>query len=862
MTNRDVDAVIVGAGFSGLYATHRLRNLQGATVQCFEAGHGPGGVWYWNRYPGARCDFESVYYSYTFDKDLQREWRWSERFASQPEIQAYLEHVADRFDLRRSYRFNTRVTSVVWDDEAQRWVVRSADGAVTTARFFLNAAGAFSVFKRNDFPGQDDFRGTVLHTSQWPADGVDLTGKRVAVVGTGSTGIQVIQTIAREVAELTVFQRTANFACPLGNRPLTDEDHERAVAEFPTNREESRACLAGAPYPRAVRSALMDTPEERRSVYDQYYNGGGFRMLTSSYYDLIFNPEANATAADYIRDRIRDRVDDPTAADLLSPKDHPYGTKRATFETNYYEAFNLPHVHLVDARTTPIVRITEQGIATTAHNYEFDVIVLATGFDVGAGALTRMGVVGRGGHKLTDHWADGQRAYLGMATHGFPNLFHINGPQSAAALFNNPIAIEDSVDFVADLIAYMDAHGHTTTEVTDAAEDRYNELVGEVAEATLFPTATTWYMGDNIAGKARTPISLFTGAPMYRAICAEAQALGYAGFSFDRADRELPPTMRLHGSAVFFLAGVLNMGAKPLEECSLEEIRAAIEGFKPMQLPVPDDVSIVDTQYPIEDGERTVRLYRPPVEGPLPVVVFLHGGGWIGGSIDVYDEPCATLARRLGALVVSPDYRLAPEHPFPAAVNDTVAVLRWTADQIAEFGGDPERIAVSGESAGANLATVAARRLRDEGGPSLRAQVLITPPVDFLADTDSRKKFANGPILSMEVAMRMGSLYLGDPANAMSPWAAPLRADDLSGLPPALVITMEIDPTRDEAEDYARALAAAGVPTDCRRIEGLFHATFELSGAIPRAAEIHDAVADFLAPLLSPEKATAAATIG
>jgi cation diffusion facilitator CzcD-associated flavoprotein CzcO/acetyl esterase/lipase len=862
MTTTDVDAIIVGAGFSGLYATHRLRNLQGLSLQCFEAGSGPGGVWYWNRYPGARCDFESSYYSYTFDADLQREWRWSERFAAQPEIRAYLEHVADRFDLCRSYRFNTRVTSAIWDEDSNRWVVGTDDGAVTTARFFINAAGAFSVFKRNDFPGQDDFRGTVLHTSQWPADGVDLTGKRVAVVGTGSTGIQVIQTIAPGVAELTVFQRTANFACPLGNRPLTDEDHELAVAEFPTNREQSRACLAGAPYPRAVRSALMDTPDERRRVYDQYYNGGGFRMLTSSYYDLIFNPEANATAADYIRDRIRDRVDDPTVADLLTPKDHPYGTKRATFETNYYEAFNLPHVHLVDARTTPIVRITEQGIATTAHDYEFDVIVLATGFDVGAGALTRMRVVGRGGHKLTDHWADGQRAYIGMATHGFPNLFHINGPQSAAALFNNPIAIEDSVDFVADLIAYTDVHGHTTTEVTDAAEDRYNELVGEVADATLFPTATTWYMGDNIAGKPRTPVSLFTGAPMYRAICAEVEDTGYAGFSFDGADRPLPPTMRLHGSAVFFLAGALNMGAKPLEECSLEEIRAAIEGFKPMQLPVPDDVSIIDTQYPIDGGERTARLYLPPVEGPLPVVVFLHGGGWIGGSLDSFDEPCATLARRLGALVVSPDYRLAPEHPFPAAVNDTVAVLRWAADHIAEFGGDPERIAVGGESAGANLAAVAALRARDEGGLLLRAQVLVTPPTDPVADTLSRKMFASGPILSTELGARMAALYLGDPVNATSPWAAPARADDLSGLPPALVITMEVDPIRDEAEDYARALAAAGVPTECRRFDGLFHAAFSLSGAIPRAAEIQEAIADFLAPLLSAEPATTAATVG
>jgi cation diffusion facilitator CzcD-associated flavoprotein CzcO/acetyl esterase/lipase len=855
MGQTQVDAVIVGAGFSGLYATHRLRNVQGLSVRCFEAASGPGGVWHWNRYPGARCDIESIFYSYSFDEDLQREWRWTERFAAQPEILAYLEHVADRFDLDRSFRFDTRVTSVVWDDDADRWLIRTDDGAVTTARFFINAAGAFSVVKRNDFPGQADFGGTVLHTSRWPAEGVDLAGKRVAVVGTGSTGIQVIQTIAEQVAELTVFQRTPNFACPLGNRRLTDEEFEQVVAEYPRLREESRRRLAGTAYPRAVRSALMDTPEQRRDLYDRYYHGGGFRMLASTYFDLVINPVANETAAAYIRDRIRERVRDPEVAELLCPKDHPYATKRATFETNYYETFNLPHVRLVDARTTPIVRITKKGIATTAAEYPCDVIVLATGFDVGAGALIRMGVVGRGGRRLPDHWADGQRAYVGMATHGFPNLFHINGPQSAAALFNNPTAIEDSVDFVGKLIAFADAHGHTTVEATAAAEDRYNDLVREVADATLFPKATTWYMGDNIPGKPRTPVSLFTGAPMYRAICAEVEDEGYSGFSFDGHDRQLPNTIKLDGAAVFLLAGRLNMGAKPLEECSLDEARATMESFRLLQLPVPPEVSVTDTRYPTEFGQRTARLYRPPIDGSLPVVVFIHGGGWIGGSLDVFDEPCATLARRLGALVVSPDYRLAPEHPFPAATDDTVAVLRWAADHIADFGGDPERIAVGGESAGANLAAVAALRVREDGWPRLRAQVLVTPPVDPRADTESRRTYARGPIISTELGERLWAAYLGDPANAASAWAAPARAGDLSGLPPALVITMEADPTRDEAEEYGRALAAAGVPTECRRFDGLFHGTLSMSAAIPRAAEIQDAMAEFLAPWLSTEAA-------
>lgn len=851
MDETQVDAVIVGAGFSGLYATHRLRNQLGLSVQGFEAASGPGGVWYWNRYPGARCDFESIFYSYSFDEDLQREWRWTERYASQPEILAYLEHVADRFDLRRSFRFGTRITSAVWDDDARHWEVGTDDGAVTTARFFINGAGGFAVTKPNDFPGQDDFRGTVLHTSEWPAGGVDLAGKRVAVVGTGSTGIQVIQTIAEQVAELTVFQRTANFACPLGNRPLTDEEFERTVADYPRLREESRSCASGAAFPRAVRPALADTPEERRRTYDQYYDGGGFRMLSSTYFDLLHNPEANKTAADYIRDRIRERVKDPAVAELLCPNDHPYAAKRATFETNYYEAFNLPHVRLVDARTTPIERITEKGIATTAEEYEVDVIVLATGYDVGGAGLMRMGVVGREGLKLTDAWAHGQRAYIGMATPGFPNLFHVNGPQSAATLSNNPIAIEDSADFIVNLIGYMNTHGHATSEATADGGDRWNDLVREVADATLFPKASSWYMGDNIPGKPRAPLSIFTGVPMYRAVCAEVEGTGYAGFSFDGQGRDLPSMVRVDGAAVYFLAGLLNMGIKPLEDCSLEEIRAANDSFTMAQLPVPSDVEITDTRYPIEGSQRTARLYRPPVEGPLPVVVFIHGGGWIAGSLDGYDEPCAVLARRLGALVVSPDYRLAPEHPFPAATDDTLAVLRWAADHIAEFGGDPERLAVGGESAGGNLAAVAAQRARDEGGPRLCAQVLIAPLVDFLAETESRKAFARGPVLTTELGARMGALYLGDLAHAASPLAAPALAADLSGLPPALVVTMEIDPLRDEAEDYARSLSEAGVPTVCRRIDGLIHTSLLLSGAVPRAAEIQDAMCDFLAPLLS-----------
>jgi len=856
MSHNHVDAVIVGAGFAGLYATYRLRDQQGLSVQSFEALAGPGGVWHRNRYPGARCDLESVWYSFSFDEDLQREWRWTERFASQPEILSYLEHVADRFDLRRSFRFNTRVISAVWRDDADRWEVRTDDGAVTMARYFINAAGAFSVSKPNDFPGQDDFAGTIAHTSQWPAEGVDLHGKRVAVIGTGSTGIQVIQTIAGEVGELTVFQRTPNYACPLGNGPLSDDEFAEVVADYPRLRAESRASMAGAPYPRAERPALMDPPEVRQKVYDHFYEAGGFRMLVSTYIDLITDADANKTAAEYIRGRIRQRVNDPEVAELLCPDNHPYGVKRATFESGYFEVFNLPHVRLVDARSTPIERITRRGIATTEQEYEFDVIILATGFDVGSGALLQMGVVGRDNRKLADHWSGGQRAYVGMATHGFPNLFHINGPQSSAALYNNPIGIEDSVDFVSGIIAHADAAGCARVEASESAENRYNELVMECANATLVPTATTWYMGDNIAGKARTPLSLFTGGPMYRAICAEVEATGYAGFSFDEDEQPLSSLVQVDGSAVFFLAGMMNSGAKPLEECNLEEARAAMDMFQFFQAPLPSDVSISEVDFPAGNDGRKLRLYHPKeASAPLPVVLFIHGGGWIGGSLDAFNEPCAALAHNTGALVVSPEYRLAPEHPFPAAVEDTQAALRWVADNIATYGGDPERIAVGGESAGANLAAVAAQRARDEGGPRLTAQVLGAPVTDPLAETASRKLFAHGPVLSMELCARMAGMYVTDPAALTSPLIAPARAADLSGLPPALVLTMGVDPLRDEGEDYARALAAAGVPAESRRFEGLIHTTLSMSGPIPRAAEIQEAIATFLVPLFSASNA-------
>lgn len=848
MTNEtpDVDVVVIGAGFAGLYATHRLRNLQGLSVQSFEAGHGPGGTWYWNRYPGARCDIESIYYSYSFDADLQREWRWSERFAQQPEILAYLEHVADRFDLRRSFKFGTRVTSVVWDEAAAFWRVGADDGSSTTARYVLNGSGNLSTAKPNDFPGEEDFTGQVLRTSAWPAAGVDLRGKRVAVVGTGSTGIQVISELAGEVAELTVFQRTPNFACPLGNRPMSDEEFAEVTRDYSEIRAVSRKSMMGTPYPPALKSALADGPEERRAAFEKYYDGGGFRMLLSTYNDLLFNEDSNALAAEFIREQIRKRVTDPAVAAKLCPTDHPYGTKRAPFETNYFEVFNESHVHLVDAKATPIERITATGIRTTDREYDVDVIVLATGFDAGTGTLMRLGVAGRDGITLNESWKEGPHTFLGLATRGFPNLFLITGPQSASGLYNNPIAIEDHVDFAGDLIEFMRDRELTAFEPTADSEKRWMTVISELSNMTLFPKANSWYMGDNIKGKPRVPMMFTAGAPLYRAICAEVVSRGYGGFSFDGAATSVPSVVDLDPSVLMVLGGMLAQGMKPLEEGSLEEIRSSIEGFRALQLPLPPSVTITETTFTGPAGERAVRVYRPDRDGTLPIVVFVHGGGMVAGSLDGFDEPCARLAETAGVVVVSPDYRLAPEDPFPAAPDDTYAALVWAHEHAAEFGADPDQLAIGGESGGANLAAVAALRARDEGGPTVRAQLLVAPAIDPAAQTQSRIEFADGPMLTLAAMAKMFTWYLPDLTQLTSPQVAPARAATLAGLPPTLVVTMEADPLRDEGEDYADALRAAGVPTVSHRLDGMVHTTLSMSGALPRAAEIHELMSEFV----------------
>lgn len=856
--NPDVDAVIVGGGFGGLYATHRLRNVLGLRVQSFDAGAGPGGTWHWNRYPGARCDIESVLYSYSFDEDLQLDWRWSERFASQPEIEAYLNHVADRFDLRRSYEFNTRVSSVVWSDADQLWTVGTDTARSVTARFVVAAPGALSLAKSDEIAGLAEFRGKVYRTSAWPAEEVDLAGKRVAVIGTGSTGIQIIPEVARVADHLLVFQRTPNFACPLGNRPLTDEEWNETIADYPALSKSARSKFGGLPYPDPAPSALLVDEYERRRVYDQYYDGGAFRMLGSTFGDLMFNKPANDTIADYIRDRIRARVKDPSVAESLCPgDDHPYGAKRPPFETNYYEAFNRDNVSLVDIRATPIEEMTPDGLRTSAEDFQFDVLILATGFDALTGSLLAMNVVGRDGARLDDVWSNGPRSYLGLAAPGFPNLFTVVGPQSPSVQYNFPLAIEDHVEFIGDVITTMRERAAVTFEATDDAAARWNKLILGLADRTLLPLAkSSWYTGTNVPGKPRAVLFFVGGVPLYRAICAEVEATGYGGFAIDGEATPLPPLLDLEPAMALMLGVMLGGDPRPLEELSLEELRGLLGGPSTEPLPPSTSGNLVTTTYRSGDHELPVRVYLPESgETGVPVVVFLHSGGWIAGSIEASEGQCRSLADELGAVVIAPSYRLAPEHPFPAAIDDTLAALRWARAMAEEFDGDPQRIVVAGESAGGTLAAIAAHHVRDDGGPALAAQVLIYPPIDPDADTPSRRRYRQGPMLSTAALEQMWTAYLEDPAAKESPLAVPDKAPSLQGLPPALVVTVEVDPARDEAEAYAHRLAEAGVPTSVVRVPGLVHGAFGMLEHVPQAKEILQATVAFLnANLAVPEQ--------
>jgi cyclohexanone monooxygenase len=531
------DAIVIGAGFAGLYATYVMRDRQNLDVITFDAGGDVGGTWYWNCYPGARVDIENVHYSYSFDPELQQDWHWTERFCSQPEIQSYLSHVADRYDLRRSIRFNSRVTSLTWDEAVSQWAATIDNGQTHHARYVISGAGTLSIPKESEFPGLEKFAGELLMTAAWPHHEISFAGKRVGVVGVGSSGIQLISELAKTAGHLTVLQRTPNYATPIGNSPTDPAQEAAEKADYREIREASRRHFIGVPYNDVQPSALAVTPEERRRVFDDRWSKGGFRLFIDSFADLLFDQEANDTAAEYVRDRIRERVKDPEIADLLTPTDHPYGTKRPPLETDYYEAFNRPNVELVDVRTNSIESVTERGVRLAdGTEHSFDVLVLATGFDACTGPLLAMNITGRDGLRLADHWSEGPQTYLGLMSSGFPNLFMVTGPQSPSVLYNMPLAIEDHVDFAAAAIEHLSSNKLGVIEATRSAEQEWVDHTNQLATATLLPKASnSWYMGRNIAGKPQRVLVYLGGAPAYRARCDEVVVGGYQGFVLSAA---------------------------------------------------------------------------------------------------------------------------------------------------------------------------------------------------------------------------------------------------------------------------------------------------------------------------------------
>ena len=529
----DFDAVVIGAGFSGIYMLKSLRDKLGLKVRVYEAGETVGGTWYWNRYPGARCDSEAYIYCFTWDKQLLQEWEWSERYPEQPEILRYLEHVVKRHDLKRDMQFNTRVTGAEFDESANLWTVHTDKGEQVTARYLIAAVGTLSTHNIPQFKGLENFKGKWYHTSRFPKAGVDFTAKRVAVVGTGATGVQAIAEISQQAKQLTVFQRTANYCVPARNGKVDPELTAARKADYDGVIERIRDSFFGQEHYFIPKSALEATPEEREREFDRMWDSGGFAFWLGNYQDMFFSQEANDLCADYLKRKIRTIVKDPVLAEKLIPKGYPYGTKRQPLDTNYYDTFNKYNVLLVDAQTDgPIEEITEKGIRAGGKEYEFDIIVFATGFDALTGPLKNLNLKGRGGRTLDEVWADGPHTYLGISIAGFPNLFTITGPQSPSVLSNMPVSIEQHVEWITDCIDAMRRTGKTVIEATPQAQKQWIDHVNEVAGRTLMTKANSWYMGANIPGKPRVFLPYLgpQGVGGYRKTCDEVAAKGYEGF--------------------------------------------------------------------------------------------------------------------------------------------------------------------------------------------------------------------------------------------------------------------------------------------------------------------------------------------
>ncbi|MFN8590211.1 MAG: NAD(P)/FAD-dependent oxidoreductase [Thermomicrobiales bacterium] len=522
------DAVVVGAGFAGMYMLHRLRGL-GLSTRVYEAGSGVGGTWYWNRYPGARCDVESVDYSYSFSDELQQEWCWTERYAAQPEILRYAEHVADRFDLRRDIRFDTRVIAAHFDEATGRWQIETDRNDRVSSRFCIMATGTLSTPQEPPFPGLKQFSGAWYQTGRWPHHAVDFSGQRVAVIGTGSSAIQSIPVIASQASSVTVFQRTANYSVPAHNRPQDKALEQRIKANYGDYRRAARESRLGFVVPTTGVSALSVSAEARQAEYERRWQRGGLGFA-AAFNDLLVNQEANDTAAHFFREKIRGIVTDRATADALCPTGYPLGTKRVCVDTNYYDTYNQDHVSLVDLRRERLLEITAAGVRTATAEYAVDSIVFAIGFDAMTGTLLRMDIRGRSGESLRDRWSAGPRSYLGLAVAGFPNLFMITGPTSPSVLSNVLVSIEQHVEWIVDCIGWLGTRGHDLIEATPEAEAAWMAHADELARITLYPLANSWYTGANIPGKPRMVMPYVGGVGAYRKRCDEIAANGYQGF--------------------------------------------------------------------------------------------------------------------------------------------------------------------------------------------------------------------------------------------------------------------------------------------------------------------------------------------
>jgi len=523
------DAIVIGAGITGMYFIHRLREM-GLTALCFEAGSGVGGTWYWNRYPGARFDSESYSYGYSFSEELLQEWEWTEKFAPQPETLEYLNFVADKFDLRRDMRFNQRIASAHYDEDDNCWQVATEDGTSATARYLLTGVGGLSAPYIPEFTDADKFEGETWHTSTWPRHEVDLASKRVGVIGTGATAVQMITEVAKNVGDLTVFQRTPNYCKPLHNGLIDEEFQQEIKASYPEIFEKCKQSFGGFIHDFDERSALEVDPEERDAFFEKSWNEPGFGFWLGNFSDIMMNNEANEFVAKFVRKKIRERINDPAVADLLIPTDYAFGTKRVPLESGYFEAYNRDNVHLIDVKKSPIERFTKTGLKTRDAEFEFDVIIYATGFDAVTGTLNRIDIRGKGGLALKDKWADGPSTQLGMLTVGFPNLFMVGGPHNASSFCNVPRCLEQNVEWITDCIRYLRDHKYATMEATPDEEEQWTRHVLETADATLLPDTDSWFMGANIPGKKRVFLNYVGGVQNFRAKCDEVAAKDYDGF--------------------------------------------------------------------------------------------------------------------------------------------------------------------------------------------------------------------------------------------------------------------------------------------------------------------------------------------